>query len=103
MHSIGEHFTPSKPVNKQAAMFMSRKRRAETVQDAMDFVATRISNPEFVEDIKGTLEAVDDNTMAEVQLVIRVRRDQKTTGALSVGLNQYLCHEGQRSTYYGLE
>lgn len=91
-----------KPINKQAAMFMSR-RRAETVQDAMDRVATRISTPEFVEDIKGTLDGVDGNTMAEVQLVIRVRRDQKTLGALSVGLHQYLCNEGQRSTYYGLE
>lgn len=90
-----------KPVNRQAALFMSRKARVETIQEAMDAVATRISSPEFVGTFMQAL--IHSDEFPEIELRVQVRKDAKHKGQYSVALRQFLTQEGTRTHYYGLD
>lgn len=90
-----------KPVNRQAALFMSRRARVDNIQEAMDAVATRISSPEFVRTFMEAL--INSEEFPEIELRIQIRKDVKNKGMFSVAMRQFLTQEGSRTNFYGLE
>lgn len=90
-----------KPVNRQAALFMSRKARVESVQEAMDAVATRISSPEFVQTFMQAI--AESEELPEIEFRVQIRKDMKNKGMFSVAMRQFLTQEGSRTSFYGLE
>lgn len=92
----------TEPVNKQASIFLSRKNRVDTVNEAIQIFATKLCSSEVADNIK---EMMVCNTAGEdvgLTLTLRVRRDQRTADQYVVSFDSRLSKEVSRLEYFGL-
>jgi len=79
-----EHTTP---VNRQASIFLSRKKRVETVREALEIFSAKILEPEVADNI---IEMLKSRTRSRLEMTIRIRRDVKTQTEFMVDMDASL-------------
>ena len=70
----------TRPVNKSAALFLTRKERIETIQAALDRFAVKVCSPEAAASIK---EMLARNSLGEhvgVRIAITIKPDNRQSG-----------------------
>jgi hypothetical protein len=65
------------PINKQAALFLSRKRHSETIQDAIDGAANHLMSGKLAEQFSDVV-AAGFGPEPVLTFTVRIRRDVKT-------------------------
>jgi hypothetical protein len=94
--------TNAEPVNKQAAIFLSRKNRVDTINEAIQIFATKLCSPEVSANIKSMMACNAAGEDVGLTLTLRVRRDQRTADQYAVTFDSRLSKEVSRTEYFGL-
>jgi hypothetical protein len=94
--------THTEPVNKQASIFLSRKKRVDSIKEAIEIFATKLLSPEVADDIKSMMACNQSGEDVGLTLTLRVRRDLRTADQYVVSFDSRLSKEVSRQEYYGL-
>lgn len=88
-----------KPINKQAAIFLSKRNRLETIEEAIDVFAQKIldAGPQ----IRSLLKASDDGTCVQINFL--VHRDDATPDCYKAKLTCSICPRKEETHYLGLK
>jgi len=98
--TTGQHTTP---INRQSALFLSRKRHMETVQEAIDMAASYILNGKLNEQLA---QAFTGEFGQEPTLTVSFsfRRDPKTPGRFSCTRKTKISHDLEgTASFFGLK
>jgi hypothetical protein len=95
--------TPRTPVNKQSALFLSRHRRCETVQEALEGAMNHLLTGKLNEQLAEVF-AGGFGPEPWVTFQITIRQDPKETGTFSYQSNTKVGHDvGASVRLYGLK
>jgi hypothetical protein len=90
------------PINKQAALFLSRKRHSETIQDALDGAANHLMSGKLARQFSDIMEA---GFVPEPILTysVKLRRDVKTNDQYCYSSKTSVSHHiGESTQLFGL-
>ena len=65
------------PVNKQSALFLSRKRRLETINEVLEKFAVEITSLETASKVRELLYRNENGSDCEVVITVKIRGDQR--------------------------
>jgi hypothetical protein len=92
------------PVNKQAALFLSRKRRADTVQDAIDGAVNHLMSGKINEQLAAVFGSDQFGPEPQVTFRVSIRRDPKTPGQFAYTAKTSIQHDlGSGVQLFGLK
>lgn len=95
--------TPRKPVDKQASMFLTRKRRIETVSEALEGAANHLINGGMHENLANVFSG-SFGPEPWVAFTVTIRRDPKDPGLFTYSSKTKIGHEiGTPVSFYGLK
>jgi hypothetical protein len=95
--------TPRKPVDKQASMFLTRKRRIETVQEALEGAVNHLINGGMHEHLARAFTG-SFGPEPWVAFTVTIRRDPKDPGLFTYASSTKIGHElGSSVQFYGLK
>ena len=95
--------TSKTPVNKQAALLISGKRRCETMQEAIEMTINHLLKGKLNERLSEAFLG-DFGSEPWVTFQITIRRDPKTPGAFAFKMNTKIGHEiDEPVNLYGLK
>lgn len=95
--------TPRTPVNKQSALFLSRHRRCETVQEALDGAINHLMTGKLNEQL-ATVFSGGFGQEPWVTFQITIRQDPKNPGTFSYCSNTKVGHDISGTVHlYGLK
>ncbi len=86
------------PVNKDAALFLSRKKRAETVNEAIDGAINRLMKGELQDSLAACFTG-DFGPDPVVTFKMSVRREAKHSGEFVMSVSTHVSHEVGDSSY----
>lgn len=93
-----------KPVNLQAALFMSRKRHCETVTEALEGAAMRLTGNEFKNQLAAAFSTDNFGPEPVVKMTVTIRRDVQSPGKFVYKCNANITHHiGCEISLYGLK
>lgn len=93
---------PDQPVNKQAALFLTRRGRIETIGEALDKFASKICSPEVAQNIKELIARNRIGDDACLTITLKVRRDPRTADQFAVSMSTKMGTELGQEGFYGL-
>lgn len=92
-----------KPINKQAALFLSRNKRCETVQEALEGACNAILRGDLSDKLALAFHG-DFGPDPIVKFEICIRKDIKTPGEFTYKSNTKITHSlGEGCSFYGLK
>lgn len=97
--------TPSDtPVNRQAALFLSRKRHTSTVEEALDGAMNHIIHGGFKDALANVFAADDFGPEPVVTFKVSIRRDVASPGCFCYATTTNVSHHiGDGVKLYGLK
>lgn len=90
------------PVNKQAAIFLSRKPRVQTIAEGLDIFATKLCSPEVAQNVK---EMISRNKLGDdvhIAITIKIRRDPRADGQFAITMDTKMGTELGNEGFFGL-
>lgn len=90
------------PVNRQAAIFLSKKKRVETVREALEKLSARILEPEVADNIIQMLANRSTDESPSLQMNIAIYRDPRTPDQFTVKMRTSIKTELGEELYNGL-
>lgn len=94
----------TKPVNKQAAIFLSRKYRIETMQEALEGAVTHLLSGKLQQQLAEIFTTQAFGTAPIVTFAISIRRDPKESNRYSYTAKTKVTHDlGDPVSLYGLK
>jgi hypothetical protein len=94
--------THTKPVNKQAAIFLSRKSRVETLEEALSIFANKLSDKSVASSALDLLDQHIQDDSPTLTISVKIRKDQRTPGNVTAEMVTSLSGELGRESFYGL-
>jgi hypothetical protein len=94
--------TELRPVNKQSSLFLSRKRRIETVNEALEKFACEVTSPATSSKVREMLFKNSNGDDTEVTLTIKIRSDAKTPNLAIASVDIRLSTRMGSESFYGL-
>lgn len=91
------------PVNKQASIFLSRKNRVNTIQEALDRFAEKLIGKEVSENIRQLMALDSQGGRSALIIAITIRRDPKTQSHYHADMKTNLKQEIDQTGYFDLE
>ena len=91
-----------KPVNKQSALFLSRKPRIETIAEALEKFAVDVTGPQTASKIKEMLYKAENGEDAEVTISIKIRPDMKAPGLAIASIDSRVTSRMGTESFFGL-
>lgn len=92
-----------KPINKQAALFLSRNKRCETVQEALEGACNAILRGDLKDKLALAFQG-DFGPDPIVSFEISIRKDIKTPGHFTYRSKTKIKHDlGEGCSFYGLK
>lgn len=92
------------PVNKNAALFLSRKKHMTTVQEALNKFAIEVCSPAAVSEIRKIMQdrlKGDDNK--QLVLTLRLKSDHVTPNKVSAVMETRVIQQIGHESYVGLD
>jgi hypothetical protein len=94
--------TTERPVNKQAALFLTRKNRLETIGEALDKFASKLCSPEVAQNVKEMIARNRLGDDVQIAITLKIRRDPRTPDQFAVSMDTKMASELGTEGYYGL-
>ena len=92
------------PINRQAALFLSRKRHTETVEEALDGAMNHLNQGSFKDALVNVFAANDFGPEPVVTYKISIRRDVASPGKFCYQASTQVSHHiGEGVKLYGLK
>lgn len=92
----------TKPVNKQAGIFLSRKNRVEDLKQALEIFANQLIGPDVSCNISDLLKQ-DDGDNSELVIRLKIRKDATTPGHFVASVETTITRREGAMTFYGLK
>jgi hypothetical protein len=90
------------PVNKQAALFLTRKPRVETVSEALEIFANKITSPDTANKVREIIKCMNAGEDTEVSISLKIRPEFKHRGGLVVTIQTRTSNLLGAETFNGL-
>lgn len=94
--------THTTPVNRQAAIFLTRRKRIETVKEALEKLSEQLLQQEVSDNIIKMLSERKPGESPSLVIKIVIHRDEKTADQFTVKLRTQICTEMSGEIYYSL-
>ena len=90
------------PVSRHAAIFLSKKKRVETVREALEKLSARILAPEVADNIIQMLANRGTDESPSLHMTISIYRDPRTPDQFTVKMRTAIKTELGEELYNGL-
>ena len=90
------------PVNKQAAIFLSRKPRVQTIAEGLNIFATKLCSPEVAQNVKEMISRNKQGDDVHIAITIKIRRDPRTDGNFAITMDTRIGTELGNEGFFGL-
>ena len=89
-------------MNKQSALFLSRKRRLETINEVLEKFAVEITSLETASKVRELLYRNENGSDCEVVITVKIRGDQRMPNAAVASIEARLSSRLSAEAFNGL-